>query len=313
MNTQPSRFSFAVAAARDAATASCPEPSWETFVTTAYAREHRNVRKWVALVLGGGAAILADLAFSTYGYPLGQRAPMSLYLTGLAFVVLAGVLASFRSPRTTALSVAVLWSLVAVGSIEQMVLSMVEMNRPVFVNSARISHAVLVLVSGTGLWILRRRGHVLDSDTTFRPVAFRGRFRLSLTLAAVDTIVLLYSALIGNSTLAWGMAALMAVGTLGLLRLRAWSMLLIAGMNIVVAGLALGPLSLPTVGNSTVLFFTAIVQLMLPIPVVRAMLGAEVDESRLEARSWSRQVGNGLLLLAMGGAAVMLLRSFVVG
>jgi hypothetical protein len=106
----------------------------------------------------------------------------------------------------------------------------------------------------------------------FRPVAFRGTLILALVLAMADTGAFIW---MGSGTAMFGghpslliMALPMAVGVVGLLRLRTWGLLLSLASNLLVAILgSTGVLYLD--GPLRALFVTtACLQLIIPLPML---------------------------------------------
>jgi hypothetical protein len=128
-----------------------------------------------------------------------------------------------------------------------------------------------VACNGIALLAAGRTG-LGDGAGHFRPVAFRGTLILALVLAIADTGAFLW---MGSGTAMFGghpslliMAMPMAVGVVGLLRLRTWGLLLSLASNLLVAILgSTGVLYLD--GPLRALFVTtACLQLIIPLPML---------------------------------------------
>jgi hypothetical protein len=117
----------------------------------------------------------------------------------------------------------------------------------------------------------------------FEPVAFRGGLMLSMVLALADTqALLLYGSIMlsdggpvtSKALPFFASASVMMLALWGLWNMRMWGFLLNIAANIVIAGLALsGVFDLPGVLIGG-LVATAVAQLLIPIPMIRAMLPA---------------------------------------
>jgi len=138
-----------------------------------------------------------------------------------------------------------------------------------------------------------------DPDSSFEPVRFRGLLSLALIMACVDAMLLLtfgFSGVVVELALAMlelgdvvdpmpllllllGFAA-MVVNVWGLVRLRTWALFTNMLTNIAVAAMALtdmlwlGPLLI------AMLVTTAIIQLLLPLPILATALGRPLPERR---------------------------------
>ena len=155
---------------------------------------------------------------------------------------------------------------------------------------------LLAVCSGRCLQLLGDRGLDGSEDPTssFEPVKFRGVLILALILACADALTLLFAiawAVIGlahvviqDDYVPWslwlppigltvGAVAVMAVNAWGLLRLRTWA--LFGGMvaNVAIAALALAGTLLGGSYIAVALVTTAVIQLLLPIPILAAALG----------------------------------------
>ena len=143
---------------------------------------------------------------------------------------------------------------------------------------------LLAPTAGGALLVLGRVGLDARSDA-FAPKAFRGPLLLALVMALADALSLLLFAFVtitkshgvGFFPLA-GCAAVMLIAIAGLYRLRTWAVVLNIIGNIGVAALALaGALELfePVV---YALCTTAVIQLIIPIPMVLAMIRGRAPE-----------------------------------
>lgn len=142
---------------------------------------------------------------------------------------------------------------------------------------------VVALATGTALVLLGRRG-LEHSSPRFSPTAFRGSLILALVMALADAQSL---ALFGLQRLTRGTESalpllacttLMIVALVGLYRLRLWGVVLNIVGNLLVAGLAIGGgLDLPDVLVGA-LCTTAVIQLLLPIPMLVAMARGRAPE-----------------------------------
>lgn len=133
------------------------------------------------------------------------------------------------------------------------------------------SVAALVSAGKTGL---------AQSSSLFAPRAARTTLMLSIILALADTQALgFYGLLAGQegslseAAVFFASAGAMIVSLFGLYRLKVWGLAATIIANLAIAGLALGGgLSLP-IELAAALAITAGVQLLLPIPLIRQMLG----------------------------------------
>lgn len=133
------------------------------------------------------------------------------------------------------------------------------------------SIAALISAGKTGL---------AQSSSLFAPRAARTTLMLSIILALADTQALGFYGLLAGQEGALSEAAVffasagaMIFSLFGLYRLKVWGLAATIIANIAIAGLALGGgLSLP-IELAAALAITAGVQLLLPIPLIRQMLG----------------------------------------
>jgi hypothetical protein len=169
-------------------------------------------------------------------------------------------------------------------------------------------NGIALLAAGrTGL------GEGAEGAGRFRPVAFRGTLILALVLAIADTGAFLW---MGSGTAMFGghpslliMAMPMAVGVLGLLRLRTWGLLLSLASSLLVAILgSTGVLYLE--GPLRTLFVsTACLQLLVPLPMlVSIWRGRSPGPDR-----WQRAKARATTTVIAGIAGVSLYAAFVHG
>jgi hypothetical protein len=149
----------------------------------------------------------------------------------------------------------------------------------------------MVLGTAAGLLSLGRSG-LRENTSAFAPVAFRSSLVLALVMALADTQSLLlfggvqvedtYMATRAVPTLAC--AALMLVALVGLYRLKVWGLVLNIVANLVIAGLAFSSvLDLPP-PIVAALCTTAVVQLLLPAPLLVAMVRGSAPATTRFAR-----------------------------
>ena len=124
------------------------------------------------------------------------------------------------------------------------------------------------------LGIMGRSG--LDSTSgAFTPNAFRNTLLASLLFGLADTWALLFYGLCLKATIAvFACAGLMFIALAGLYRLKVWGLALCVVANLIVAGCGLsGLLQLPDILTCG-LVATAAIQLLLPIPLIKSMMGS---------------------------------------
>jgi hypothetical protein len=132
------------------------------------------------------------------------------------------------------------------------------------------SGCAIALASACSLLVMGRNG--LDAEAgRFQPVAFRGTLTLALVMAIADTATCFWCGL-GQATHERELRVillvpLMIAGIVGLLRLRTWGLLVSLACNVLVAILGwTGTLGLPP-EIRPLLIVTAVVQLLVPIPM----------------------------------------------
>ena len=135
---------------------------------------------------------------------------------------------------------------------------------------------------GIGALVSAGRAGLQQHSARFAPVAHRGGLMLSIVLALADTQALLLYGMVeieDHSTRLFvhagpffASAGVMMIALWGLWNMRMWGMLLNIVANVIIAGLAIsGVFDLPGI-LAAGLFATAVVQLLIPIPMIRAML-----------------------------------------
>lgn len=164
-------------------------------------------------------------------------------------------------------------------------------------NATCVFSILLAVATCRSLQLLGERG--LDGSeeqsSSFEPVRFRGVLILALVLACADTLTLLWTIMgmgsgvvmsyfVGDfewwdasSLLSIGLtvaaAVLMAVNVWGLLRLRTWALFSSMLANVAIAALALGHMLVVGRWVAIALTTTAVIQLLLPLPILAAALG----------------------------------------
>jgi hypothetical protein len=232
---------------------------------------------WRSLSPRHALASVGALAAAVLMQSWGNRLPAGLWVpTGL--LALTAWLVHRRHFGSQLFARAVLWANLLLGTL--------------IATSSRGSEesiaTMLVAATGVSLLALGRDGVEADGaegSGAFAPKAWRGTLLLAMVLGLADAqSLLLFGALDkyehGLPKLAC--AAFIALGVFGLYRMRVWGVLVSLAANLVVGALALaGRLGLPeplVVG----LVATALVQLLLPTPIVLAMFrGARPGEGRL--------------------------------
>ncbi len=157
-------------------------------------------------------------------------------------------------------------------------------------SSERTAGSWMVLGCGAAIIAVDRRGLVAATKRQgYNPVGFRGTLILAMILALADTQSLLLFVLVslknGGSgiepELLTGCAVAMIVAFVGLYRLAWWGIVGNIIANVAVAGLALsGALLLPN-GIVAMLVTTAVLQLLVPIPMIVTLIGRRPFPLRL--------------------------------
>lgn len=219
------------------------------------------------LVLAAFACLAGAASFACFSSP-----PVALLLPAGLLVASAGLI--FRGELAShVFARAVLWSNLLLGFLiglsghgeEQLV------------------GAAIALCTGAALQLVGAAGLRAQSDT-FAPVAYRSALVLTIVMALADTQSLaLFGALQldrnpADAAPLLACAALMATALVGLYRLRLWGLLLNLGANLLIAALALTRvLDVPT-PLVYALCSTAVIQLLLPTPLVVAMIRGGAHE-----------------------------------
>jgi hypothetical protein len=211
-------------------------------------------------------ASLASITFASALYHLipfqsGPRLEMAFFYSVILVPTVAAGLIWFRPIAAQLLARGAWWSFLLGGGLLA-VAAPHDAER--FGSLAVACNAVALLAAGrTGLG---------EGAGSFRPVAFRGTLLLALVLAIADTGAFLW---MGSGTAMFAghpslliMAVPMAVGVVGLLRLRTWGLLVSLASNLLVAILGLaGVLYLE--GPLRALFVSsACLQLLVPLPML---------------------------------------------
>jgi hypothetical protein len=148
--------------------------------------------------------------------------------------------------------------------------------------ASSVVSVVLAVATGRSLQLLGEHG--LDGrdqpNSSFEPVKFRGVLILALIMASADALTLLWQAstLLFEQVLPYvgltlAAAAIMVINVWGLLRLRTWALLSNMIANVVIAALALSWMLGIGRWVAFALATTAVIQLLLPLPILMAALG----------------------------------------
>lgn len=188
--------------------------------------------------------------------------------------------------------------------------------------SFRLVGHVAALGSGVALLSLREVG--LDAEmaagTPFVPIKHRGPLIVALVMATADAMTLLFAGLVSMEvgaydfvtfapgsipTLIAGLVMVLAV--FGLYRLRVWALVLNLVANVVIAYLAFSGVLGLSVPVAIALTSTAIIQTLLPVPVLAAAAG-----DREAGQGWLHNQGHrlgyglivGLMVLGLSPSAL---------
>jgi hypothetical protein len=156
-----------------------------------------------------------------------------------------------------------------------------------------------MLAIGSGLALLAMGRAGLDAGARsgrFHPVAYRGLLIVALVMALADAQSLLFfGAIMAHDHTGMGMppailplvcAGVMMIAVFGLFRLAVWGLMLNLLANVAIAGLGLaGALELPgpIVGS---LVATAVLQILLPVPMLVAMARGTARTQRAGRNYW---------------------------
>ena len=177
----------------------------------------------------------------------------------------------------------------------------------------------MVAALGTALLALGRTG-LDDARSPFSPAKHKGPLTLMLVLALADTVSLYFwgalqlesifdghhGGIDGGYPLAFPCALLMTAALVGLYRLRVWGMVLNVVGNVVVAGLGIsGLIGLPEI-LVVPLVATAVVQLVLPIPLMFGLATKNVGGGVPPALLRAVPTLTVLALMAVSAAAFVL-------
>lgn len=219
-----------------------------------------------------GAILIADIAAHLCHRPPGLE---SVLLATLAAVPVVSA-ALVWSPRIAAqlLARGAWWSLLLAGGLGALI-------------DADRRFSIMVVCNAIALLAAGRSG-LTDGAGRFQPVAFRGTLVLALVLAIADTGAFLwtgYALAVREHQFSLILLAVpMAIGIVGLLRMRTWGLFLGVACNLTVAVLAVTRvLGLPDILR--LLFLgTACLQLLIPLP----MFVSIVRRRRPDPDGWRR-------------------------
>lgn len=178
----------------------------------------------------------------------------------------------------------------------------------------------LVLSAGTALLLLGSRGleeGVQNKPSAFAPVALRGVLVSIVIMALADAMSLLFWAGVvvemGDhharhwpALIFFALAGpTMLVAVIGLLRLRTWGFLLNLVANVAIAA-TVWLFDMPK-ELRILLTATAVVQVLVGLPVVRAMIRGDATPTPMRGRAFAL-AGSGVVVLIMAGVALRFLR-----
>lgn len=243
------------------------------------------------------AAAIACLA-GAVGFASFYGAPSALLLPGALLCVSAGLIFR-RELASHVFARAVLWSNLLLGFLIAISGS----------GEEQLIGGVIALMTGSALHLVGTAGLRRPSEV-FAPVAFRASLVLAVVMALADTQSLTLFGVLqldrGNGSTAYPLlacAGLMIVALYGLYRLRLWGLVLNIVANVLIAGLALfGSLDLPT-PLIYALCTTATVQLLLPAPLVVAILRGQATEPSARLQRFNAVIIPTLITVMMAVAA----------
>jgi hypothetical protein len=227
-------------------------------------------------IVASVAAAVAGLSFLEF-FDHGSNVPLALGIPILLLVASAGLM--FRNHLPSQILVrAALWSNLVLGTLIAVSGGGHEM--PI--------GAILAVSTTVGLLALGRSG-LTQTTERFAPTAFRASLILALVMALADTQSL---ALFGTIQLDHGdgvgtlaCAVLMGVALFGLYRLQVWGVVLNIVANVLIATLAFTEvLDLPE-PIVFALCTTAAIQVMLPLPLIVAMVRGRAPEETARMRT----------------------------
>jgi hypothetical protein len=186
----------------------------------------------------------------------------------------------------------------------------------------RLVGLVLVIATGAPLLAMGRLGLDGDEESAFRPVAFRTTLALGMMMAVADAQALLLLGALKIEGEAWprkslsqtaqGVILLLAAGMIlvaiaGLYRLRVWGLLLAALCAVGLIGLAASDVCGLTRPLPQALMASAVVQLLLPAPIVAAIVRGRAPAPRAPSRL-ARLVPALVVAALVGSSVVTVLR-----
>jgi hypothetical protein len=262
-------------------------------------------RRLTATLGSLAAAAALPVAFSSTHSPgLGE---LAILLIPTALCTLSAVLLHHGYLGSQVLARATWWSNLIFGTLVSISAGDTEGNRLGF---------MLAIGSGLALLAMGRAG--LDAGVRagrFHPVAYRGLLIVALVMALADAQSLLFfGSIVVHDHVGMGMppdygailslvcAGVMMIAVFGLFRLAVWGLALNLLANVAIAGLGLaGALGLPgpIVGSLVV---TAVLQILLPVPMLVAMARGTARKDRAGRNYWPA--------LAVIVAAMMMLSAY---
>lgn len=255
------------------------------------AEDQGAMPRWRKALVALGVTMMASVPYVLTAFDVARRSydasfwaevarlPMFLHLLAIG-ALLSGALAMIPKTLPQIISRAAWWQGLVMGALFMVLLC-------VSSSSTRAGEAfalVGLLAGGSGLALAAAGKARLDGQAAFAPVAFRFSLLSSLIMALADTQALvLYGGLNAYHTRSLGSmlskggpalacAAVMLIAIVGVYRMRFWGVALNIVANIAIAGLAFsGALNLPqplAYGFAA----TAILQLLVPVPMLRAIV-----------------------------------------
>ncbi len=257
-------------------------------------------RVWlVRACLGTVVASFCALAFvEAYQVPMHVRAGRGpAVVLPIASMILAMVWLRYRDLAKQMMVRALVWSVLVIG------LLIAVFGLPQF---AMVGSFIAV---PAGFALLAMGGQELGvTSQSFRPTAFRSHLTIALVMAMADAQTLVFPAVLklggllqqaaAGYEVSWGVGiaavvpvllcgGIMAIAVLGIYRLATWALLLNLVANIGIAYVAMSGAIGLTLPVATALATTALVQLMLPVPILAAALGDRLRDRRPWGR-WGR-------------------------
>lgn len=269
------------------------------------------VRACLAAVVAGFCALAFVEAYHVPTYTRAGRGPA--VVLPIASMLLAMVWLRYRDLAKQMMVRALVWSVLVIGLLIA-----------VFgVKDFALTGSFIAIPAGLALLAMGGRGLGVTSRS-FRPTAFRSHLTIALVMAMADAQTLVFSAVLkfggllqqatGGHQVSWGAGiasvvpvllcgGIMAIAVFGIYRLATWALLLNLVANIGIAYVAMSGAIGLTLPVASALATTALVQLMLPVPILAAALGDKLRDRRPWGR-WGQPAAVAVI------AAMMVLSTF---